>query len=171
MTKDQYLQFVSQEQRRCDNAFFDRQIIQIPWQQIIYETLEEDRWEHEQLYKFNKSQRGYWGNIEQQQGCLNTYRDKNVMIVNYLVWYGKIYLPSFRCDLNRLPQLDSCSMHEALSHGYLTMIAGNLQFYAANIIEQAGSKQRAWIDKKLCADYDFRNQIGIGIWKNKIRGI
>ena len=161
MNKNQYLQFVSDECRKLDNEFFDKKVIPIPWQTLIYETLEEDKEEHEQIYKFNRKQRGYWANIEKEQGMINTYRDPNVMIVKYLVWYGKIYLPSFKCNLKHLPQLDSRSMHEALSHGYLTMIAGDLQYYAVNIIEKAAEKYNIGD----LAQYDFRNYIGTRIWK------
>ena len=166
MTKEQYLQLVREHQEICDKAFWTKQIIPIPWQTLIYETLEEDKEEHEQFYKFNRNQRMYWANIEKIQGVVNTYRDKNIMVVNYLVWYGKIYLPSFQCDLSRLPQLDSRSMHEALSHGYLTQIAEPLQFYAANIIENEEAKFRYGI--RGLEQYDFRNHIGKTLWKNKV---
>lgn len=159
MTKAQYLAFVCQEQRRCDDAFFNKQIIPIPWHRLTYETLEEDKKEHELLYKFNQYQRQYWANIIKGQGLLNIYSDPNILAVDYLIWYGKIYLPSFKCNLNNLPQLDSFSMHKALSGGYLTMIAGNLQYYAVNVIENASEKQRCSLTDLQITNPDIRQEL------------
>ena len=168
MTIEQYIQFVRQDQKRCDEAFFNGDTIPIPWQQLVYETLDDDLEEHPNIFWFNKRQRQSWTYVEKSQGCLNTFRDQNVMIVNYLVWYGKIYVPSFRCDLNRLPQLDSSSMHEALSLGYLTMIAGNYQRYVVDVIKRVSEEYSKDLGKIKLADYDFRNQIGKTLWKNRI---
>lgn len=177
MTVQEYANLVTYNKFIFDHAFFNKYVLLVEWKTAVYELQgsEADELEHPEFYEFNRKMYNEWMKIGPEPSWrpyIQMVQDKKMLIIHYLVYYGKVYLPTRPLDLRNLPELNSRTVDTALRKGWISPIADKMQRKAVEILwETKQVHEQNLLLPEWMKQYDFRNHIGSKIWKNKIKGI
>ena len=146
MTLQEYSSFVVYDQYKWQLAYKQQQVLPVEWRTLIYRLhgSEAEERQFAEYFKFSRKMLERWTCLNAQDKTnpvLNVFKTAEYLTVCYTVWNGRVYLPSEKVRYENLPQLNNCTVGNAIRNGLLNQVADNEQFKVVDMIWSSKSVQ------------------------------